>query len=378
MKLTVLTNILAPYRIPLFEALRQRVDNFTVLLMAREHEDRQWALDQHKFETIYLPGFHFRPRGHLISLHLNFGVIRALRKLDPDVVVSGGFAPGNISAFLYCKLYRKKYVGWGELTLNDGAESSLVRRTIRRLLTTFSDGSIAASSDSRDAFLHYGAKQNEVMVSLMPIDTEKFHQSAATFRHSTNCEKLKHKFTRPILLSIGRLIDIKGYDELFKIYGLVQQERPATSLLIVGDGPKRQAYEELVRNNRWGNVHFIGFQQADKLAQYLAIADLFVFHTLYDPFGAVLSEAMSAELPVISSIYACATRDLVEDGATGFRIDPRDISSSAATILKAINMKTDDRVAMIKNAYERVSHTNCEESAEAMIDFIKRIVLRYA
>src|SRR5437773_1576549 len=111
MRLVVVTNILAPYRIPLFEALRSRVDDFTVLLMARQEENRQWQFDQYSFKADFLPGFHILPSGAEVSVHINYGVIRRLIRLKPDVVLSGGFSLTNFAAFFYCKLFGASYVG---------------------------------------------------------------------------------------------------------------------------------------------------------------------------------------------------------------------------------------------------------------------------
>jgi glycosyltransferase involved in cell wall biosynthesis len=374
MKLVVLTNIIAPYRIPLFEAIRRRVDDFSVLLMAEREENRQWQLGAIPFKTERLPGFHFKPGGHDVSLHINYSVVRALRKLDPDVVISGGFGPANLSALLYCKMFRRKFVGWGHLTLSDGAESSFMRRAVRRWLIRRCDGAIAESSDAREAFMYYGAKSDRVLPCVMPLDVRRIHDRTNAFRNSTRYGDLTGKYPGPIVLSIGQAIPRKGYRELFQIYERIVASRPDVSLLVIGDGPERARYERLVFERGWRRVHFIGFVQSDDIHQYLAIADVFVFHTLYDPFGLVLSEAMAAELPAVSSIYASATRDLIEDGATGFRIDPKDIGSSAAMILKVLVMKPEERTAMGRAAYTKVKQCDAEASGETIVRFVQSLV----
>jgi glycosyltransferase involved in cell wall biosynthesis len=121
-------------------------------------------------------------------------------------------------------------------------------------------------------------------------------------------------------------------------------------------------------------VHFLGFQQADELVKSLALADVFVFHTLSDPFGAVLSEAMAAGVPAVSSVYAAATRDLIDDGVTGFRIDPMDPRASAATIARALDLSPTQRDALRRAAYDRVTLFDIERSADRMVDFLCGVV----
>lgn len=374
MKVVILTNILAPYRIPLFEAIGRRVDDLTIVLMADRHENREWTLPDHNLKTFTLPGFHFRPLTHEVSLHVNYGVLRTLRRLQPDVVISGGFAPANILAFLYCKVFKKQFIGWGEIALRDGSSTSLLRTALRRCITTYSDGAISSSSEASHAFLRYGAARDRILLSLMPIDVQFFHQGTLKLKHGSGAVAQDKCFGRPTLLVVGRIIKMKGFEELFEIYRRLVQSYPEISLLIVGDGPDRLAYEKHAHALNLKNVHFVGFVQRDGLPQLLALADVFVFPTLYDQFGAVLSEAMAARLPVVASIYAAATIDLIEDGVTGFRIDPKDTESSAATILKALSMSKEERAALTQAAYRRVLQHDIEPTAESMVKFMRSLL----
>ena len=373
MNLTVVTNILTPYRVPLFEAIGKRVDRLHVLLMAEREENRDWKLGEAAFQRDVLPGFHVKLPGAEVSLHVNHGVMRALRRVNPDVVLSGGFAPANLTAWLYCWLHRRTFVGWGELSMQDVASTSLLKRGVRRMMTSWSDGAIASSSEARDVFIHYGAPASKVQTAIMPIDVEYFHAQSMAWRNSEWFTYERARYTSPILLSVGRLTERKGYQELFAIYDAMIRQRPDVTLLIVGDGPDRATYESYVRSQNWKHVHFLGFRQAEEVVKYLALADLFVFHTLSDPFGAVLSEAMAAELPVVSSIHAAATKDLVDDGVTGFRIDPKHAEESARVLLRVLAMTSSERAALGRAAYERVRCHDIDSTADHMVEFLKSL-----
>lgn len=370
MKLVVLTNIMAPYRIPLFEALRSLVDDFSVLLMAKHEENRQWQLDEHSFKTDFLPGFHLLPSGAEVSIHINYGVIRRLMELKPDFVLSGGFSLANFAAFSYCKLFGASYVGWGELTLKDGAEASWVKRTLRRIMTRGSDGSIASSTAARDAFIHYGARPESILTTILPFDVKGLHNDTMAFKSSEIGKALRAQYPGQTVLSIGRLVKMKGCRELLAIYQSAFRANPNMQLLIIGDGPDRQSLQEEVRERGLINVHFMGHVQPRDLHKYLAIGDIFLFPTLGDTFGLVLSEAMAAELAVVSSIHAVATQDLVEDGKTGFVIDPSDTDSSGTILLKALNLSPDARARIGSAAYERVKPCDPYVAASAMVEFL--------
>jgi|SRR5579863_1302089 len=374
MRLVVLTNILTPYRIPLFTTLQKHVDDFTVLLMARNEENRQWELGAHEFKTEILPGIHVKLPGYEVSRHLNFGVVRVLRRLNPDVVISGGFGPANVAASIYCRLFGKRLIGWGEISSGDLSERSVIKSALRRWLSRGSDGIIASSSDARDAFIKYGANPEKVLTCVMPFDVRGIHDKTMGFKGALECGALARRSSGPIILSIGQLIVRKGCRELFDIYERIVAHRPEVRLVVIGDGPERGRYEQLARDRGWQGVHFTGFVQPDNLYPYLALGDLFLFHTLFDPFGLVLSEAMAAELLVVSSIHASATRDLVEEGVTGFRIEPREIDSAAATVLRALDLEPARRRAIIEAAYTKVRQTDVEVSGEMMVRFARSLV----
>lgn len=374
MKLVVLTNILTPYRIPLFAELARRVDEFSVLLMSENEENRAWQMSAPSFKTVVLPGKHFRPPGYEVSLHINFGVIQMLRNLNPDIVMSGGFAPANIAAAAYCRLFKKKYLGWGEISTRDRTAKSRMRSLLRRAVLSGAAGCIASSSEARNAFISYGCDPQRVLVAPMPIDVSHFHDRAHEFRNRPDYSTFRQDYSAPILLSVGRMIDAKGYVELFDIYRQILAVRPSASLLLVGDGPQRQKFERAVKEAKLPNVHFVGFVQAADLPKFYAMADVFVFPTLADTFGAVLTEAMAAELPVASSIYAAATHDFVVDGVTGFRIDPNNAKESAETVLKILEMAAEERAAMVDAASRKVKQTDPETSARNMLEFMQGLL----
>jgi glycosyltransferase involved in cell wall biosynthesis len=371
-KLTVVTNILTPYRIPLFMALQRRLDHFSVLVMVDREENRQWTIDKVPFTIDVLPGFHYRRKGADASCHLNYGVVRALKRTNPDVVLSGGYAPANIQALLYCRLFRKAYVSWGEVTARDGSLSSGWRWLLRRWVTGGSAGAVASSSEARDTFVYHGLPPEQVLLALLPVDVTDWRVRTDAFRGTSEAAQLRGRFGSPLLLSIGQIIPRKGYRELFEMYARVLQRRPEVSLVIAGEGPDRAKLEEEAKVRGWNRVHFLGFVPASELHKYFAIADLFVFHTLFDPFGAVLSEAMAARVPVVSSIHANATLDLVDDGVTGYRIDPKD-GAAAEAILKLLSLSEDRRQALVNAAFDRIAKWDIEPVADTLVSFLKRV-----
>lgn len=369
MNLAIVTNILTPYRIPLFEAISRQVDRLSVLLMAETEENRDWILEAYRFDADVLPGFHLPIRGRETAVHMNYGVTERLRRLNPDLVLSGGFAPANWGALLYCAKHRKPYLAWGELALRSCAGGSRLRHGLRRLICGLSSGAIASSSEAKHVFMHYGIDEKDILLAPMPIDVDYVNSKVAACRAHPGFRDVKSRYPGPVLLSVARLIDAKGYPQLFDMYAEIVKTRPETTLLVVGDGPERERYVNHIAARGWGNLHLVGHVQWRDLMTYYAIADIVVFPSLADTFGAVIAEGMAAELPVISSIHAAATEDLIEEGKTGFVIDPLDISGSIQTILKVLAMPEEELRRVGREAFLRARNIGIEGSARRMIEF---------
>lgn len=100
---------------------------------------------------------------------------------------------------------------------------------------------------------------------------------------------------RPLVVAVGRLAPVKGYDLLLRAWQGVDAE-----LLLVGDGPERdnlanQAEESGVSDR----VHFLGFR-ADAV-DIIAAADLVVISSHREGFPLVLVEALQRGVPVVST-----------------------------------------------------------------------------
>jgi len=92
-RLVLITEIIAPYRIPVLNALAQieDIDLEVVFLSETDPSLRQWLVykDEIRFRYQVLPSF--RCRIGKFNVLLNRGLARALTKTKPDVVLCGGY-----------------------------------------------------------------------------------------------------------------------------------------------------------------------------------------------------------------------------------------------------------------------------------------------
>jgi glycosyltransferase involved in cell wall biosynthesis len=97
------------------------------------------------------------------------------------------------------------------------------------------------------------------------------------------------------VLYVGRLAAEKNLPLLVRAFRAVQAQEPSAKLIVVGDGPEREALRELAPD-----AVFAGLRRGDDLAQHYASADLFVFPSRSETFGNVILEAMASGLATVA------------------------------------------------------------------------------
>lgn len=113
------------------------------------------------------------------------------------------------------------------------------------------------------------------------------------------------------LLCVGRLAAEKNLGLAIEAYRAVESIRPGSKLILVGNGPERPRLENI------DGVLLTGQLPNRELAEHYASADAFVFPSITETFGNVLTEAMASGLPVIAFDYAAASERL-QNGIQGF------------------------------------------------------------
>jgi glycosyltransferase involved in cell wall biosynthesis len=154
----------------------------------------------------------------------------------------------------------------------------------------------------KDLFRYYGMKEDRIFLMPMMVDNSKFYVE-------------KKIFTKPFtFLFVGRLVSCKNIEHLIQQFNIIFSDKDAV-LKIVGDG--RQG-EYLIDKYTSEKVIFKGKKfNKELITEYLS-ASCFVFPSLFEPWGLVVNEALSAGLPVIARKDVGACLDLINGNQTGF------------------------------------------------------------
>lgn len=299
----IVTNIPAPYRSRVFSLLPS--DGFHVIYCARKEPNRDWKLPalshSHEFlkERIQDKGDGFN------FWHNNPDVWSALQRQKPEVVVTTGFNPTHLYAFLWAKLHRARHVCMTDGTIESESSLGWLHRMIRHLVFKGSDAFVAASQKGLALYRSYGLPKERIFQSHLCADNALFSAHVA-------------ESERPFdVMFSGQLHERKLPFLFVDVCGEVLRRRGRCTALVLGTGPLRD--EVMHRLTALGvEVTYPGFVQQAELPAWYSRARVLLFTTRMDPWGVVANEALAAGTPVICTPHAGVADELVVDGETGF------------------------------------------------------------
>jgi glycosyltransferase involved in cell wall biosynthesis len=361
-RLAIITNIPAPYRIPIFNSLaKDPTIGLQVFYAAKREADRDWDLPELRHPHFFLKEGVFRRRNGRF-LHNNPDIFAALREFGPQVVLTTGFNPTHLYAFAYSQLYRRRHVAMTDGTVLSEAELSWIHRLARRVVIRTSGSFVVASKGGRELFKGYGAPEERIHFSPLCANTSVPWRGVSPYAPSLD------------FLFSGRLIDVKN--PLFALqvaHGVATRLGRRTSLAVLGRGPLetelRLRAAELAEHV---DVHIVGNVGQAEVPRWFAGARVFLFPTSWDPWGVVANEACMAGVPTIVSPHAGAADELILDGVNGY-VRPLELSQwvdAAVDLISnpTLHAKLSDRARLDVQPY------SFENAARGIADAVRMAV----
>ncbi|WP_025039260.1 glycosyltransferase [Geobacillus sp. FW23] len=166
-------------------------------------------------------------------------------------------------------------------------------------------------------------RQVSKFLLLTEKDAEKFKKDGFTntgvmynptaFRVYNDPQKL---YANKTVVSMGRLVDGKGFDVLIKAFARVSHEIPGWKLDIYGDGPEKESLQTLIDVLNMKNViHLKG--TTSKPQEVLSSSSFFVLASEAEGLPMSLIEAQSCGLPCISTDCAPGIREIINEYEDG-------------------------------------------------------------
>jgi glycosyltransferase involved in cell wall biosynthesis len=224
-------------------------------------------------------------------------------------------------------------------------ERFLVPRAYRRstLLT--------AAPSARDEIVHhYGLDPSRISVAPHGVD-DRFSPGGA-------------RASRPLVVAVARLMPQKGVSDLLRAVVRTRRSVPDLEVVIVGDGPHRQRFEQerdALDAREW--VTFAGRVSDGELVDWYRRAWVVCSASLREGFGLTLTEAAACGTPVVASRIPGHV-DAVAEGRSGLLADGVEgLAEAMARLLRDDEL----RAKMGVGALEHAEAFRWEASASALL-----------
>ena len=205
---------------------------------------------------------------------------------------------------------------------------------------------------------HYNLEEERIVVIPNGVGTERQIDAARTKELKSEVfQNLRtEQESNPVFFLFGaNNFRLKGLGVLIKALALVSKSDLSNTpyLLIAGSGNPKKYKNLAKRLGIASRLIFLGFQS--NIQNALAISDVAVLPTFYDPSSRYILEALAAGKPVITTRYNGAT-DLFVNNRHGKVIDaPEDISALAEAIVYFTDTNN------IQKASQAIAEDNIEE-----------------
>jgi glycosyltransferase involved in cell wall biosynthesis len=152
-------------------------------------------------------------------------------------------------------------------------------------------------------------------------------------------EDIAHLVHEPVVVSVGRFSAVKRTDLLIRAFARAARVVPGRpSLVLVGGHPGEHEGlhpADVIEQEGARDVFLAGWHDHDELPEMLCAADLLALASVREQFGLVLVEAMACERPVVA-VDRFGPADIVEDGETGWLVEPDDETAMAHALAAAL------------------------------------------
>ena len=316
-RMVLMTELIAPYRTPVFNVLAQReeIELHVIFLSRTDSSTRQWRVYEEEIQFSYEVLPCWRRRLGKFNVLLNRGLVDSFHRFNPDVIVCGGYNyVSSWQALRWAKQHHVPFVLWSESTSHDRRSNHAPFEFLKERFVSACDGFVVPGHSAREYLLRLGAQPKDISVAPNAVDIALFATAATAVLEHPRDWRAQLALPDRYFLFVGRLVRSKGVLELLQAYGrLTPALREQIGLVLAGEGPMRAELESVAREIHPGIVQFTGFIHREELAAYYALAECFVFPTHTDTWGLVINEAMACGLPVVCTRVAGCAADLIRE-----------------------------------------------------------------
>jgi phosphatidylinositol alpha-1,6-mannosyltransferase len=274
-----------------------------------------------------------------------WNTLRAVRKYKIEYLLVGQVLPlGTIALLL------KRFAGIPYMVMTHGmdvtipfaAGSSPRKQKLVRAILHQASAVTTVSSYTKAQLVSLGVPESKIaMVYPCPnIEVTDVQPSSVTM---AELDRTHHVEGKRVLLSVGRLVERKGFDMVIAAMAKLRKDYPDLVYVIAGEGAYRARLEALVHKYQLAScIRFVGAVSNAELAAWYTRATAVIMPSRELPnhdvegFGITFVEAGAFGKPVIGG-NSGGVVDAVVDGQTGFLVEPTNLAMLTQAIISLLD-----------------------------------------
>lgn len=338
------------FRMGLIKALLQ--NGYDVVIIAPEDEHTA-QLKASGIPFFPIKGLSRKGSNPIKDLMLAIEFFFIYRKLNLNVALQYTIKPniyGSLGGFLAGVKTVSTVTGLGYVFLNKGLTSTIAK-WLYKIAFTFTGKVLFQNQDDYQLFV------NEGLVKVDKADVVPGSGIDTQFFHPDFCKKQTKDGHSTSFVMIARLLIDKGLREYIEAARLVKKVQADAHFVLAGDldqgNPAGIKKEELDAWIKEGVIDYRGFQKDTRAV--ICAADAVVLPSYREGMPRVILEGMSMGKPCITTDTP-GCRDTIVNGESGFLCKVADAPSLADSLLKFVNLTTDERSQMGRKSRMRAEN----------------------
>jgi glycosyltransferase involved in cell wall biosynthesis len=329
-RVAFVTNIVSPYRKPVFARLVQAPGwTFRVFISSTSEFDRSWQVNTEGLPVESISGYKWKRKVHssepvpfdqVIELHLPLGLWQSLGQYAPTVVIAHELGIRTLLAAMYCRAKKIPLVIWAYQS-RISATQGRRRKRFRQALLQQASCCVGMGKQARQVLLNWGVPEARLVDAPNAANHPQILKALAEPGAESKIQAIRRRWAsgKRMAIVVGRLIPLKGTSALITAWcRLSEAWRSQWELVFVGGGP----LDKLVLEHQAFGITLAGSLPPEEVPYWYAASDLHIFPSLGDVWGLAVNEASHCATPSLCSVHAGCHDDLIAHGVDGFTCDP--------------------------------------------------------
>lgn len=356
MKVLIVFNQPAPYKVNLFSLLAKHVD-LTVIFEKRSCPNRHplfYANNVYDFNHIFLKHGSFGEENSCSS-----EIIKHLKKNKYDLIILNGYS--TLTERKTIRYLNRHKIKW-TLFVNGGLikKESKFKKWYKTRYISSAYSYLSPCKEASNYLKYYGADKERIFIYPNSTIFDKNVLSILPTKEEIDLIRVKYNLPEgKIFICPTQFIPRKNNITLINAF-----KNRDENLLLVGNGIEEDLYLETIKKNNIKNIYIISYLKTKDLEEVFKACDCLISLSLEDIYGHTINEGMAKALPIIASNKIVAANHLIKNGYNGFIVEPKN--------LEQINKAIDNLHVIDKNNCLKTSKDNTfEKQTERMIEIIK-------